>query len=58
MNTIPHAEGINVRGWARIQLVNAKSGKIEGDSGWKPNIFTESGFDDAIVGSIGGITNS
>ncbi len=51
-------EGINIRGWARIQLVNVRTGKIEGDSGWKPNIVTSSGKEDAIVGSIGGITNS
>lgn len=51
-------EEITIRGWGRIQLVNVKTGKVEGDSGWKPNLITESGFDDAIVGAIGGITNS
>jgi len=49
---------ITVRGYGRIQLVNAKTGKIEGDSGWKQNAVTETGFDDAIVGAIGGIAAS
>lgn len=49
---------ITVRGFGRVQLVNAKTGKIEGDSGWNRNIVTDSGFDDAIVGAIGGIAAS
>lgn len=51
-------EEVTVRGFCRVQLMNVKTGKIEGDSGWKRNTITESGFDDAIVGAIGGITNS
>lgn len=51
-------EEVRVRGFGRVQLVNDKTGKIEGDSGWQKNVITESGFDDAIVGAIGGITNS
>ena len=51
-------EKISIRGFARVQLVNAETGKIEADSGWQRNTVTESGFDDAIVGAIGGIANS
>lgn len=51
-------EMIKVRGFGRLQLVNVKTGKIEGDSGWRQNAITESGFDDFIVGAIGGIANS
>jgi hypothetical protein len=51
-------ESIRVRGFGRLQLVNVKTGKIEEDSGWQKNAITESGFDDAIVGAIGGIANS
>ena len=47
------ANQIIVRGFARVQLVNDKTGKIEGDSGWNQNVVTESGFDDAIVSQIG-----
>lgn len=53
-----NADTIQIRGFARVQLVNAKTGKIEGDSDWQKNVVTDSGFDDAIVGAIGGITNS
>jgi len=49
---------VKVRGFGRVQLLNVKTGKIEGDSGWKRNTVTESGFDDAIVGAIGKITAS
>ena len=51
-------EGISVKGYGRVRLVNAKTGKIEGDSGWRDNVITESGFDDAIVGAIGAIAAS
>ena len=53
-----HKDRITVKGFGRVQRVNAKTGKIEGDSGWKRNTITESGFDDAIVGAIGGIAAS
>lgn len=51
-------ETIKVRGFGRLQLVNKKTGKIEGDSGWRQNAITESGFDDFIVGAMGGIAAS
>jgi len=51
-------ESIKIKGFGRLQLVNVKTGKIEADSGWGENTITESGFDDAIVGAIGGIAAS
>lgn len=51
-------EAIKVRGFGRLQIVNAKTGKIEGDSRWCKNLITDTGFDDLIVGAIGGIANS
>ena len=53
MNAEMQQDGITIRGFARVQLVIAKTGKVEGDSGWGRNIVTESGFDDAIVSQIG-----
>ena len=43
---------------ARFQLINKKTGKIDGYSVWLDNIITETGFDDLIVGVIGGIAAS
>ena len=57
-NNTPNREYVKVRGIGRVQLVDKETGKIEGDSGWTNNVITESGFDDAIVGAIGGIANS
>ena len=51
-------DGISVKGFGRVQLVNVRNGKIEADTGWQKNVITESGFDDAIVGAIGGIAAS
>lgn len=51
-------DGITIRGFARMQFVNDKTGKVEYDTGWKRNVVTHSGFDDGIVGAIGGITAS
>lgn len=47
-----------VRGFSRIQLVNSKTGQIEGDSGWNENVISSWGFEEFIVGSLGGISNS
>jgi hypothetical protein len=53
-----NTENIQIKGFGRVQLVNKKTGKIEADTGWQKNAITESGFDDAIVGAIGGIAAS
>lgn len=49
---------LKIRGFGRVQFVNVKTGKVDWDSGWSENTITESGFDDAIVGVIGGLANS
>jgi hypothetical protein len=51
-------ESISVKGFGRLQWVNVRTGKIDRDTGWGENAITESGFDDAIVGAIGGIAAS
>lgn len=48
-----------VRGFTRVQIVDAKTGKIQGDSGWVgPNQVVNLGFQDYIVGSIGAVAGS
>lgn len=53
-----HREKIKVKGFARLQLVNVKTGEVDGDSGWCQNIITDDGFDNFIVGAMGGIAGS
>ena len=51
----PSHETMKVRGFFHIQLVNAKTGKIDGEtSGY--NVVTANGFEKFIVGSIGDLT--
>lgn len=47
-----------IRGYARLQLVNHKTGKVEGDSGWKSNIVTQIGFQDYLTRLLGNLANS
>lgn len=47
-------ELFKVKGFARVQVVD-DSGKIVGDSGWRKNTVVNLGFQDYIVGSIGGL---
>lgn len=51
-------EKMNVKGFARMQLLDSVSGKIMGDSGWKKNTVVNLGFQDYIVGSVGGLGGS
>jgi hypothetical protein len=57
MHEIPQ-QTISIRGFGRVQLVNAKTGKIEGDSGWKRNVVTEIGFQDYLSRLLGAIASS
>lgn len=52
------ADGIKVRGFFRMQLVNKETGEIEGDSGWCPNTVTNFGLNNACAGTIIGESNS
>lgn len=49
---------IQIKGFGRVQLVDKKTGKIMGDSGFVRNAITTSGFDDACVGAVGKIAAS
>jgi len=51
-------EKIKVKGFIRMQLVDDKTGKIVGDSGWNQNTITANGFEDYIVGPMGAIAGS
>jgi len=48
-------EMMRVKGFMRVQVTDAKTGKIVGDSGWKKNTVTNVGFQDYIVGAIGNV---
>lgn len=51
-------EMLQVKGFFRLQVVDAKSRRIKGDSGWRQNTVVNQGFQDYIVKSIGGIAGS
>ena len=53
----PIEEAIKVRGFFRLQLENP-DGKIVGDSGWKKNMITNTGFQHYIVQLMGGSAGS
>lgn len=48
---------MKVKGFARMQLVDDR-GRILGDSGWRQNTVVNLGFQDYIVGALGGIGGS
>jgi hypothetical protein len=53
------SDGIKLKGFARLQLADSKSGRIVGDSGWMgPNQVVNLGFQDYIVSTIAGLTGS
>ncbi len=54
----PDTQGISVRGWGRVQLVNAKSGAVESDSGWHGNEITETGYASYLCALLGATTGS
>ena len=53
-----NAEMLKVRGFVRMNLVDAKTGKILGDSGFVENTVVNLGFQDYIVGALGKIAGS
>ena len=42
-------DGITLKGFLRVQLVNKKSGKVEGDSGSIQNVLTDYGFESCFA---------
>ena len=51
-------ENTRVKGFTRIQITDAKTGKVVNDSGWHENTVVNVGFEQYIVGSIGGVGSS
>ena len=51
---------ITIKGFFRLQLLEHGDGKakVVGDSGWCKNTVTEEGFENYVVGCIGGIAGS
>ena len=52
------SDGIKVRGFFRVQIKDAKTGKIMGDSGWGPNTLTNYGLNNACAGASIGAAGS
>jgi hypothetical protein len=52
------ADKISIRGYGRVQLVNKKTGEIEGDSGWHGNDITQIGYQDYLAALLGNTTGS
>ena len=51
-------EGIGIKGFSRVRIVNP-DGSLHGDSGWVgPNQVTNLGFNDYICQTIGGMAGS
>ena len=51
-------DSMQVKGFVRTQVVDAKTGKIVGDSGLMKNTVVNLGFQDYIVGSVGALGGS
>ena len=49
---------IKVRGFFRAQIKDAKTGRIQGDSGWCANTLTNYGLDNACAGASFGAAGS
>ena len=52
-----NSDMLRVKGFMRLQVVDP-DGRVVGDSGWKRNTVVNLGFQDYIVGAIGGIAGS
>jgi len=47
-----------IKGFARVQLVDSKTGRIVSDSGFRENVVTNLGFQHFICELVGGIAGS
>lgn len=52
------AEGLRVRGFVKLRLINARTRRVEYESGWMKNLVTTEGFTNFIIGSIGAIAGA
>jgi len=50
-------EAVKVRGFFRVQITNP-DGTVAGDSGYKPNVITNLGFNQYLVSALGSIAGS
>lgn len=44
-------DGIRIRGFARVQIIDKKTGKVVGDSGWGKNTVTNYGLNNCFAGA-------
>jgi len=52
-------DSIQLKGFFRAQIVDKKTKKIVGDSGWKQNVITDAGFESCIAAlPFGGIADT
>lgn len=49
---------VGVRGYGRVHLVNAKTGEVEGDSGWHENNITQTGYASYLTALLGATNGS
>lgn len=52
------ADGIRVRGFYRVRIVDAETGEVQGDSLWNENQVTNLGFNQYLVSALGSISGS
>lgn len=52
------AQVVNIRGYGRVQLIDAKSKEIVGDSGWQQNEITRTGYAYYLCALLGATTGS
>ena len=51
-------DSLKLKGFIRLQLVDVKTKRVIGDSGWKQNQVVNLGFQDFICGAVGAIAGS
>lgn len=52
------AEGLKVRGFYRVQIIDPDTGEMAGDSGYQENQVTNLGFNQYLVSALGSIAGS
>lgn len=52
------AEGLKVRGFFRVKIVDPETGEVAGDSGFNPNVVTNDGFNQYLCMTIGSSSGS
>ena len=52
------SEGLKVRGFYRVKIVDPETGEVQGDSLWNENQVTNLGFNQFLVSALGSIAGS